>query len=568
MKNMALLRYVAVALSLLGALGCKDSFDVGTTNPPSGLDAGWSGGQGGDPGTGGSVGSDGTPSTGDTPGTAGTFGTGGLTGRGGAGGASEDAPASGGAPGSGDATGSGGASGSGGSGPPRDAGVAADGGAAPMAKPRVLLISPAANQLRACDADGQTVADYGFALDFGPSYRERRIWLGGRSVRWDAPPSPGAWPLNDQDPSASRILIEADPILVGLDAQLDAQLKVLTVDGKVATSYPVPPRNHRLILSPRGNYLYVATTDSQACRDCSAVVLRSEDGSPAVQGIITMYYPLSAMFSPDDMHFVYVPFWCEEALRVANLSDGQTASVPAASLACPGLAQNTPLLQGLLTDGAIVSERPAPSSNGHRLWFVDWQGQVTPLDSVGAPSSADEGLLQVHPGGRRALWSRSSNGVAETFEFESATLQSQPFVEPHPECYGQAATTRFELQGQSILACPCGLEACTPFAMLPTLEEPYSPTLVVSPDQRFVAVRYEWYLDRLPQSEAQALLYDAQGTVLQTLPNGAISFDRTSALAVDCYSVGSADQDCALINLKTARVTTLSGVNSYGFVYE
>jgi hypothetical protein len=302
--------------------------------------------------------------------------------------------------------------------------------------------------------------------------------------------------------------------------------------------------------------------------DCSAVVLRTQDGSPAVQGIVTMYYPSSAAFSPDDRHFVYVPFWCEEALRVVSLPGGQTASVPTAALSCPGLAQNTPILGGLLTDGAIVSDRPAPSSNGHRLWFVDWQGTVTPFDGSGAPSAADAGLVQIHPGGSRALWSRNTNGVVETFEFDSATRQSQPFVQAQPECYGRATATRFALQGQSIIACPCASDACTPIATLPTLPEPYSPALVPSPDQRFVAVRYDWYLDRLPLSEAQALLFDARGTLLITLPNGAIAFDRTSGLAMDCYPTGRASQDCALVNLATTGVTTLPGINSYGFVYE
>jgi hypothetical protein len=99
--------------------------------------------------------------------------------------------------------------------------------------------------------------------------------------------------------------------------------------------------------------------------------------------------------------------------------------------------------------------------------------------------------------------------------------------------------------------------------------EPYAPELSTSPDRRFVVVNYSWYLDRLPQTEAQALLYDARGTLLLRLPAGAISFDRTSALAMDCYGIGggSRPQACALINLATATVTTLSEV-SFGFVYE
>jgi hypothetical protein len=95
MKEGTLLRWVAVALSLFGASGCTDNFDVGTINPDSALSAA----QGGNSGTGGSVGTGGGPGTGGTPGSGGALGTGGSTGSGGAGGtltisdASPDVPA-------------------------------------------------------------------------------------------------------------------------------------------------------------------------------------------------------------------------------------------------------------------------------------------------------------------------------------------------------------------------------------------------------------------------------------------------------------------------------------------
>jgi hypothetical protein len=83
MKSTTLHQHVAVALSLLGAWGCKGSFNVGTVRPDSAL----SGGQGGNPETGGSVGTDGGPGMGGAPGTGGGLGTGGWTGSGGTAGA-------------------------------------------------------------------------------------------------------------------------------------------------------------------------------------------------------------------------------------------------------------------------------------------------------------------------------------------------------------------------------------------------------------------------------------------------------------------------------------------------
>jgi hypothetical protein len=496
--------------------------------------------------------------------------SGGATGSGGA----ND---SGGAPGSGGAADSGGVLGSGGLAPGKDGGAGAGGGTAPVAKARVLLIGPT-DQLRACDADGETVADYRFALDFGPSYGRQTIWL-GEWVRWNDQLSPGPYPLNLRYPGASRILIEAYPSAEPVDAQLDAQLKVLTIDGKVEASYPIPQNNTQLVLSPRGDYLYVASdigkpADPSYCQECDAVILRSKDGSAVGQGFVTsgIAYAWDAAFSLDDRYFLYVTSKCEEGLHMLNLSDGQTAIVPRASLACPKhLATDAHSSVGFLNGGVIVFNNadPASPAGGLGLWFVDWQGGATPFASAAPPSTTYDTLLQVHPDGRRALWSRTSNGVAETFEFDLSSRQSQPFADAYLECYGQPAATRYEIQGQSVLACPCGGGGCAPFATLPTLAEPYSPTLMPSPDRRFVAVGYAWYLDRSPWTEAQALLYDARGKLVLTLPNGAISFDRTSALAMDCYSVGSGSRasECALVNLATAGVTTLSQV-SFGFLYE
>ena len=497
----------------------------------------------------------GSASTDAAVGTGGTVGGGGVAGSGGAGG-------------TGPATGSGDGPGAGGSAPERDAGAGTDGGVAPTGKPRVLLMAPAAEQLWACDADGQSVADYRSALDFGPGYGRRTIWSGGRGIRWDAWPAPGGYPLNSTG-GASRVLITADPSTGLVDARLDSQLKVLTSDGKVEASYPVPTSSSRVVLSPRGSYVYAASTNSTACQDCSAVVLERKNGTQVVSGIVTMSYPSTAAFSPDDVHFVYVPLHCED-VHIVNLSDGQTTAVPGAALGCPTLAQSYPSVAGFLTDGVVVSAKPTPSSAGNdvRLFFVDWRGKLTPLDTGGASSQGNDSLLAIHPEGRRALWTRRSGGTATTFEFDSSTLQSQPSAETYVECYGQATATRYELEASSVRACPCGSQSCTKIATLPTLEEPWTPVLVASPDRRFVVVRYDWYLDRMPQSEANALLYDARGALLLTLPNGVFSFDRTSAMAMDCYFVGSASQDCALINLATTGVTTLAGVNSYGFLDE
>lgn len=482
------------------------------------------------------------------------------------------------APASGGASGSGGVTGTGGVTAPVDAAIAGDtmGSGGASETPRVLLINPPADQLRTCDADGQTVGDYRFALDFGPSYGRQTIWLAGKGIRWDFWPTVGGYPLNGRDPSASRILISASPSAGPLDAQLDAQVKVLTIDGKVEASYPIPQSHTQLALSPRGGYLYFASnigassSDPGYCQNCAVAILSSKDGSPVAQGIVTYSYLWSAVFSPDDLHFAYVTPKCAEGLHLLDLNHGQAASVVQAPLTCPSLARDTAFSVGLLTDGIIVSDRVALSDSGVSvaLWFVDWTGKATPFAPAGALPSTSDALLAVHPDGRRALWSRSANGTVETFEFDRATLRSQPFAETHPECYGRTAATRYQVQGQSVLACPCGSETCKPFATLPTLQEPYTPELVLSPDRRFIAVYYGWTLGRLPQTEAPALFYDARGTLLLTLPNGLISFDRTSTLAMDCYSVGSVARDCALVTLATARVTTLSPARSFGFVYQ
>jgi hypothetical protein len=83
MRNARFPHCVAVALSMLGGLSCKDSFDVGTSQRPPGLDAGRPDGQDDNRGTGGSAGSGGWSDAG----AGGVLGTGGLTGTGGAGGA-------------------------------------------------------------------------------------------------------------------------------------------------------------------------------------------------------------------------------------------------------------------------------------------------------------------------------------------------------------------------------------------------------------------------------------------------------------------------------------------------
>jgi hypothetical protein len=82
MKITTLHQHVAVALSLLGAWGCKSSFNVGTIKPDGAL----SGGKDGNPGTGGSVGTGGGTGVGGAPDSGGALGTGGSTGSGGAGG--------------------------------------------------------------------------------------------------------------------------------------------------------------------------------------------------------------------------------------------------------------------------------------------------------------------------------------------------------------------------------------------------------------------------------------------------------------------------------------------------
>jgi len=429
----------------------------------------------------------------------------------------------------------------------------------------VLIVDPATNRFASYDRDGQQVHDYSAHLDFGAGFGARSVWReDGPGTSWDAnAPSGAFWsppPANgfDQAPMASALLISA-----ATTAGDHVSVKAVRADGTLIGSASLSGAWNAMQLSPRRVYI---AAQGQAANPNVNAVFRLSDGQKVWQGSA-----VTAGFTPDDRHFVYLPGNVTALPRVLDLVQGaETAST---SSQIPLLSGLTLGLYGVVNDWAVLGTQW--NGYGLLLWAVDWQGSVTRFGSD-MPMAVDETLHGFDPGAAKAVFSRQANGsdgqptsYLGGFAFDFAAKASTPWNGIDFTCFGRPSEVAFRIVGSTVQSCSCADSTCQAIATLPALTESWVPVLLVSDDRQTIVVDYQWPFQRAPTSFPDILALRASGQMIARLSFGFAQMDNTGRLLVlSSFVSGPHAGQLGIVNLVAGTVVYMDGASGYSIIYE
>ena len=473
-----------------------------------------------------------------------------------------------------------------------DGGTAADDGGAETGDsagdaagvtPLVLIVDKATDRFAAYDRDGQLVHDYHSLLDFGDQYQGPIISASKQVTRWDttAGATSSLYWLAELTGLAGPVAPSA--IIVGARrvGGGSVRIKIASVAGDVFADLEIAGEWQVFGLSPGRRYLLAA--DTALTR---AAVVRLSDASVVWQGS-----PAEMVaFSPDDAHFISVPRDYRVPFQQVDLDTGLVREPDLSKLPFPFDSTR----QHVFVDTALASGAVITADYGYgvtltrQLWWVDWQGKMTPLDAT-LPQYVYEEFTRWDATGTQALWWRTDLPSIDPavplgyFAFDLSTMQSEAWTDvggtwpsagagtqhiDSTDCFGGAASTFFGIVGDSLMSCDCSNGNCTPIASLGPASPDWTSGLVVSPDRRIVAVHFSWTLSsRMPTTGKDTLLFLSTGALVGSLPYGTVVFDRLSQLLVT-YNLMPDSQDRGIVNLATGDVTWLGKVTSVAIVYE
>jgi len=447
----------------------------------------------------------------------------------------------------------------------------------------VVIVDETTDQFAAYDRDGQVVHDYHSLLDFGDQFQNPVISVSNQITRWGATigATSSLWWLAEpkglaQPPVPSTIVVGARR--VGVDS---VRIKISSVAGDVLADFEFAGDWQVFGLSPAQRYLVAADTSLT-----EAVIVRLSDKSVVWQGSPAGV----AAFSPDDAHFIGVPSDYRVPFQQVDLETGATSEPDLSKLPFPfDSTRQHVFVETAVNSGAVIT---ADYGDGDTLttclWWVDWQGKITPLDPA-RPRYVYDQFTRWNATGTQALWWRIAASTVDPglppgyFAFDPSTMRSQAWTDvgqgspsvpagsrsiDSTDCFGGAANTFFGIVGDSLMSCDCASGNCTSIASLAPASTEWKPSLVVSSDHHFVAVPFSWTLSsRTPTTEKDTLLFRSTGALVGSLPYGRVEFDRLSELLVTTGQ-GPASEDRGIVNLSTGEVTSLGKATDAVVVYE
>jgi hypothetical protein len=447
----------------------------------------------------------------------------------------------------------------------------------------VLIVDETTDQFAAYDRDGRVVHDYHSLLDFGDQFQNPVISVSNQITRWGATigATSSLWWLAEpkglaQPPVPSTIVVGARR--VGVDS---VRIKISSVAGDVLADFEFAGDWQVFGLSPAQRYLVAADTSLT-----EAVIVRLSDKSVVWQGSPAGV----AAFSPDDAHFIGVPSDYRVPFQQVDLETGATSEPDLSKLPFPfDSTRQHVFVETAVNSGAVIT---ADYGDGDTLttclWWVDWQGKITPLDPA-RPRYVYDQFTRWNATGTQALWWRIAASTVDPglppgyFAFDPSTMRSQAWTDvgqgspsvpagsrsiDSTDCFGGAANTFFGIVGDSLMSCDCASGNCTSIASLAPASTEWKPSLVVSSDHHFVAVPFSWTLSsRTPTTEKDTLLFRSTGALVGSLPYGRVEFDRLSELLVTTGQ-GPASEDRGIVNLSTGEVTSLGKATDAVVVYE
>jgi hypothetical protein len=447
----------------------------------------------------------------------------------------------------------------------------------------VLIVDETTDQFAAYDRDGQVVHDYHSLLDFGDQFQNPVISVSNQITRWGATigATSSLWWLAQpkglaRPPVPSTIVVGARR--VGVDS---VRIKISSIAGDLLADFEFAGDWQVFGLSPAQRYLVAANTALT-----ETVILRLSDKSVVWQGSPAEM----PIFSPDDAHAISVPSGYPVPFQQVDLETGATSEPDLSKLPFPfDSTRQHVFVETAVNSGAVIT---ADYGYGDTLttclWWVDWQGRITPLDPARPRYVYDE-FTRWNATGTQALWWRITASTVDPglplgyFSFDPSTMRSQAWTDvgqgspsvpagtrsiDSTDCFGGAASTFFGIVGDSLMSCDCASGNCTSIASLAPASTEWDPSLVVSPDRRFVAVPFSWTLSsRTPTTGKDTLLFRSTGTLVGSLPHGRVEFDRLSELLVTT-SQRPASEDRGIVNLSTGEVTWLGKATNAVVVYE
>jgi hypothetical protein len=447
----------------------------------------------------------------------------------------------------------------------------------------VVIVDETTDQFAAYDRDGQVVHDYHSLLDFGDQFQNPVVSVSNQITRWGATigATSSLWWLAEpkglaRPPVPSTIVVGARR--VGVDS---VRIKISSVAGDVLADFEFAGDWQVFGLSPAQRYLVAANTALT-----ETVIFRLSDKSVVWQGSPAEM----PIFSPDDAHSISVPSGYRVPFQQVDLETGVASEPDLSKLPFPfdSTRQHVSVETAVNSGAVITADYGYGDTLTTSLWWVDWQGKITALDPA-RPRYVYDQFTRWNATGTQALWWRIAASSVDPglplgyFAFDPSTMRSQAWTDvgkgspsvpagtrpiDSTDCFGGAASTFFGIVGDSLMSCDCASGNCASIASLAPASTEWDPSLVVSPDHRFVAVPFSWTLSsRTPTTGKDTLLFQSDGTLVGSLPRGGVEFDRLSELLVTT-SLGKAPEDRGIVNLSTGEVTWLGKATNAVVVYE
>jgi len=401
------------------------------------------------------------------------------------------------------------------------------GGAAPTfaVVPRVLAIY-GTDRLTVHGADGQVVRELGEHLALSGVEGATTVLAGERSYQTDRGGYslhrlPRVWKEAELAPSRSSRIALSAPVA----GQNSTRFRVIEVSGDGVAELDIEGRPSQTVFSRTEAFLY-ASQPQRSDFTRPSTIYEIASGKKLWGADIS-----TGTFASDDGHFVTTTEDTTESFaNIISLPDGaitigqsQPAVFKYSMGVYLGVEDATPFGAVLKTYGWVTDGQP--------LWQMDWQGRITPFDAA-LPQFSEEELVAFDSDGQEAVWRRLPG--SEYHALNLTTGAARPMDATEAGCIG-GLPQQFRVVEDQLEQCPCGWSVdsatqCHVLATLPPIETGFSRRAYSGNGVRAVVVRADWFLNSLPDSAPDVLVFAPDGKLLAALPEGTPEIDRTGTL--------------------------------------
>jgi hypothetical protein len=357
----------------------------------------------------------------------------------------------------------------------------------------------------------------------------------------------------------------SDRLVLGFrhpDGSMEVELRSLDGDLDAALVLDEAWQSHTL--SPDNGYVLLHREIDDPDYNREAAVVRWSDGAEVWRGPYA-----EAGFALDDSHLVFVP-GVDNPVSFVDLDTGEV--VGATNPDFYDFPSGYTLGSEAISSLGCVLRTYGGVSYGQPLWYLDWEGNLSPVDSA-LPLFAVDQFAAFRDDGWVVRWYRSSTGPVEGYdpideallgwhEYDVATGTSR-VIEAPGNC-DDDAVRYFEVVGDVLRVCSCDRDECTE-RELPTSQWSGGAGVETSPSQRYALVSYYWFMNSVPESYPASVLYDAVDDEMIEVPDSRGEFSRDEQLLL---LTAGRDSALGIVELETGVQTWMSLPWRSGIVYE